>query len=304
MSTPPWDDVPLFDAPPPPWEDVPLFDGPNTEPPPWESPTAPAFDPATGEVLDPEPLTPGPLTYEEAIGRRSAPDAAVDDGSWDVGLVALTPTALAASASDTAAFTRSLREAIDGRLAAEYDRLRDGRDPGKPLEVAVEPELRYLTSAADTFTAVARVFTDAAAHARGQAGDIVLEVKPDDAQRLERKGGSASLRVGRTSSGGESVKVTVRQATETFADTDAILDVLVAHLIDERADLAATTGLPAVYAGGARDLAETVRGLTSPWSWKSSALDVLAGQLDDALKARLKAAYGRRPKGDPRTEVK
>lgn len=292
MSTGPWDDVPLFDAPPPPWEDVPLFDGPNTEPPPWESPTAPAFDPATGEVLDPEP---------------DLPDAAVDDGSWDVGLVALTPTALAASASDTATFTRSLRDAIDGRLAAEYDRLRDARDPGKPLDLAVEPELRYLTSAADTFTAVARVFTDAAAHARGQAGDIVLEVKPDDAERLERKGGTASLRVGRTSSGGDSVKVTVRQATETFADTDAILDVLVAHLIDEREDLDGSPSagtLPVLYASGARDLAETVRGLTSPWSWKSSALDVLAGQLDDTLKARLKAAYGRRPKGDPRTEVK
>ena len=291
MSTGPWDDVPLFDAPPPPWEDVPLFDSPNTEPPPWESPTAPAFDPATGEVLEPE---------------ADLPDAAVDDGSWDVGLVALTPTALAASASDTAAFTRSLREAIDGRLAAEYDRLRDGRDPAKPLTVAVEPELRYLTSAADTFAAVARVFTDAAAHARGQAGDIVLEVKPDDAERLERKGGTASLRVGRTSSGGESVKVTVRQATETFADTDAILDVLVAHLIDavEPPPALAPEWSEETLAIGARALAAAVRDLTSPWSWKSSALDVLAGQLDDALKARLVAAYGRRPKGDPRTEVK
>lgn len=292
MSTPPWGDVPLFDAPPPPWEDVPLFDSPNTEPPPWESPTAPAFDPATGEVLDPEPVV---------------PDAAVDDGSWDVGLVALSPTALAASASDTAAFTRSLREAIDGRLAAEYDRLRDARDPAKPLDLAVEPELRYLTSAADTFAAVARVFTDAAAHARGQAGDIVLEVKPDDADRLERKGGTASLRVGRTSSGGgESRKITVRQGTETFADTDAILDVLVAHLVDALDERMPDLDAVQVqqYANGARELAAGVRDLTSPWSWKSSALDVLAGQLDDDLKARLKAAYGRRPKGDPRTEVK
>lgn len=292
MSTGPWDDVPLFDAPTPPWEDVPLFDSPNTEPPPWESPTAPAFDPATGEVLDPEPV--------------ALPDAAVDDGSWDVGLVALTPTALAASASDTAAFTRSLREAIAGRLAAEYDRLRDGRDPAKPLTVAVEPELRYLTSAADTFAAVARVFTDAAAHARGQAGDIVLEVKPDDAERLERKGGTASLRVGRTSSGGDSVKVTVRQATETFADTDAILDVLVAHLIDGAmpGKITSETDAAVVYANGMRVAVAAVQGLTSPWSWKSSALDALAGQLDDDLKARLVAAYGRRPKGDPRTEVK
>src|SRR5690606_37490060 len=109
------------------------------------------------------------------------------------------------------------------------------------------------------FTEVGKVFTDLGRRARAMAGDLVLEAKPDDAERLERKGGSASMRV--SSSAGE-VKVTTTQPTETFADTDAILDVLVAHLLDERADLAATTGLPAVYAGGARDLAAAVRGLT------------------------------------------
>lgn len=234
----------------------------------------PLFDPATGEVLEPEaapvaaPAGPGPLV------------AGVD------------------LRADAHAYAGELRRALEDRVALEYDALLAERPDG-PLEVAVQPELRYLADASAVFAELGKVFTDLSRRTRGMAGDLVLESRPSAAERIEKSGGSASTRV--RSSAGE-VKVTTTQPTETFAETDQLVDVLVAHLVGDLGSGVTSAGA-AEYAAGARAMARALQDVTSPWSWKSSALDALRRAMPDALAARLAKAYGRRPKGEARTTI-
>lgn len=266
---------------PAPWDDVPLF----------EKPTAPVVEAlpwvntATGEILEAEPVA------DEPTSGALAP----------LVQVALTPEAVAAAGDDVAGFTRDLRDTITARMGEQYSALIAAR-PAGPLTVAVEPELRYLAAASDTFDAVGKVLTDAAKMARGLALDAVLEAKPEDADRLDRSGGSTSLRVGRKAEGGQgSVKVAVTQRTEVVTDTPGIIDVVVAHLLNRR-DLAVGEA-PTYYADGIRDGIEVLGALTSPPKWKTTALDALALELDDGLKARLVEAYHRRPVGEATAKI-
>lgn len=267
---------------PAPWDDVPLF----------EKPTAPVVEAlpwvntATGEILEAEPV-------DEPTSGALAP----------LVQVALTPEAVAAAGDDVAGFTRDLRGTITARMGEQYSALVAARPEG-PLTVAVEPELRYLAAASDTFDAVGKVLTDAAKMARGLALDAVLEAKPEDADRLDRAGGSTSLRVGRKAEGGQgSVKVAVTQRTEVVTDTPGIIDVVVAHLLN-RLDIPDSGGAAATYyAEGIRDGIEMIGVLTSPPKWKTTALDVLALELDDGLKARLVEAYHRRPVGEATAKI-
>ena len=261
----------------------------------------PAFDPETGELLGDE---------EEPTGAALAP---VDLASAAV---------LAIESVDheqVAAFTGDLRAALQTRRDALYQALLDRRPEGRPTPESVAPELTWLADVHDVFTAVGKVFTEQARDAKSLAGDVVLEVRTD--RDVEASGGSASVRVGVPGSRrGNAVKVTATQPTETFANTPAIVAVLVPYLLEREVSAGmpgseAVEDAPEAYAAGARDMARVLlglaghHGLLSSPGWKSSALDVLRGELQSMgeagndLAARLREAYGRRPKGNLRVEV-
>lgn len=242
---------------------------------------APLFDPATGEVLD-DPVT----AADAAPGPDTAAEPAEDAHGAVTGVVLdLGPH------EDVTAFTRALREQVTARIDSAYNALAAARPDG-PIEVAVRDELRWAASVIDTLDAVRRVFADTVKHVKGVTADVVQEARPD--RDLVKHGGTASLRMPARPQSDDDVKVTVTRATESWADLDAVLDVLVAHLIDEHAhDLDVGEAEP--YGRGVRDGLALAREVTSPWAVKSTALDALARRMPEPLSTRLAAAYGRRP---------
>ncbi len=270
----------IFDPAPSPFTDAERERARPTAP--VEDAPLPAFDPATGEVLDgPQDAAPAPTVQDAPVrpleDRTGADSVVLDLGPHD----------------DVTTFTRDLRSAVIGRIDSGYSALLAVRPDDQPIEVAVRDEVRWLAATVDTLSAVGRVFTDAARYAKSIAGDVVQEARPD--RDLVKHGGTASLRMPVRPQAEQDVKVTVTRATEPYADLDAILDVVVAHLIDAAAETNLSGAEVDAYAVGARDALAAAREVTSPWKVKTSSLDVLARRLPEPLADRLTAAYGRRP---------
>lgn len=242
----------------------------------------PSFDPATGEVLEepqePTPVSTGPEEPVRPLEDRTDASAL---------LLSLEPR------EDVAAFTRDLRARVNGRIDSAYSALAAARRDDQPVEVAVRPEVQWLAASHDTLMAMSNVFRDAAGMVKSIAADVVQDARPD--RDLVKNGGSASLRVPVAQGAAPEVKVTVTRPTEAFADLDAILDVLVAHLVGVAADAEVSGEEVEAYARGARDMIAAAQDVTSPWKVKTSALDVLVRRLPEDLAGRLRAAYGRRP---------
>lgn len=237
----------------------------------------PPFDPTTGEVLE-APQEPSPVSADADEPVRPLEDrAGVDSLVLDI-----------SPQQDVAAFTRDLRARVEGRIDSAYSALYAARRDDQPVEVAVRPEVRWLAASHDTLMAMAGVFRDAAGMVKSIAADVVQDARPD--RDLVKRGGSASLRVPVTPGATSEVKVTATRPTEAFADVDAILDVLVAHLLTDYDGNDITE-----YALGARAALAAAQDVTSPWKVKTSALDVLVRRLPEDLAGRLRAAYGRRP---------
>lgn len=271
-----------------PWDDVPLFD----EPPPWAQAPAATRDAATG------------LVYDAATGEVMTPEP-TEAVTGDVLHLAADQASVAAIADDLPGWTVALRTALEERVADEYSALLAARDQSAPIDVAVGPELRYLANAVETFETVANVFTEAARHAKQTAGDVALETRPEDATRIQQAGGSTSLRIGRRNEGGEgSVKVTVTQRTKVVTDTPALVRVILERLtmynIDDDIDI---DSLADAYQYGAISVLSVVQELTSPWTWKTSALDIYGRSLPEELRAEFYRAYHRAPVGEASTRI-
>lgn len=261
----------------------------------------PAHDPVTGELIEDVPTVVAP-TPVVADGGGPAPWPTDGPGSPAALLVRLGIDAIPAVASDLPAFAGALRRALSLRVADLHDRLRAQRPEGKPNEVIVAPELRALADAHETLSTIGKAFTTAGGDAKAAAGAVVAEVKGD-----RDTGGSTSLRVGSSSS---DVKVTVTQATEAWADDNAIIDALVAAGVGAQIGKPGTTPeMAAAYAEGARAMAGALFAALASPKWKTSTLDEIGrswaglGPEGLALASRLHAAYGRRPKGEPTTNI-
>lgn len=298
-----WDDEPQQ------WTDVPLLDGalePVTdetwmtplpaEPDPFD---LPPHDPVTGELIEPAQAA------EPVQSVTSLPPV---DGSPLPMLLAEHGALAVSMASDVQPFAADLGAYLEERISAQYDALVRARPTGAVTAEVVAAELRWSADAHEVLSAIGRVFTHHAGGVRELAGQAVQEVRAD--RDIERKGGSASVKVG--AAAGAAVKVTATRATETFAEDEQIVDVLVPMLLDGHPVHANHAD---AYARGARAMAATLIGtggtglLMSP-KWKSSALDALRERLqgaDDvastALATRLRAAYGRRPVGNVTTKI-
>lgn len=256
----------------------------------------PIVDMSTGEILDDSPSLDSGLPSSEIAG---LPTTSLADGA--VSAIAL--------AADVDAFAGELRRDLERRVDEQYGALVTLRPDGPVTEATVARELQWLADAHDVFVKIGAVFTEQARGVRSLAGDAVLEVRRD--RDLERTGGSASVKVGARGTG-EAVKVTATRSTDTFADDEPIVDVLVSHMLGR---LPADAVDPGAYAAGARDMADAllglhgVVGLLAAPKWKSTALDVLRELLESgdepsrALAVRLRAAYGRRPVGNVNTKI-
>lgn len=265
----------------------------------------PLHDPATGELLEDREHA-----HDDELLDSDPPQESVDDAAQQIALFASGGAAL-----NSATFVHDLRLALNARIdelyAAKAAQRRQRLSPTSgdvqpPTTSDVQPELLLLSDMHSTLTGVGRAFADAAKSTTQIASDVVLDVKHERAETIEQQGGTASVRVGGHQG---SVKVTTTQATKPFAETDQIVDVLIADLL---ADVD-VTGIErpdehvSLYAKGARDAIAGLLGLVSPLSWKTSALDVwqraLQTRNEEALASRLAAAYGRRPVGSLNTKI-
>ena len=268
---------------------------PDVAYPPDTTPLVP-FDSATGEVIEGElvgdDLPAGDFTDRALIPLRLA------QGSARAVHVFRDPEAVRG-------LTRELQTDLLARLRQMDVDARAARREGRITASVVAPELQLWGDAYETLDAISRAIAAGAKEARALAGEVVAEVEP------EKVHGSASVRVG--DGHGQDVKVTRTQPTEVAADTDKILDVLVAALADALPDRKRTQALDVVaadgvaYARGARDALTQLQQLVSPLKWKTTALDAWARRLDDAeqydLGVRLGHAYGRVAKGNPTVKI-
>lgn len=279
------------------------FDGaPPVEGDPFAEPL---HDPATGELL--EAMT---VTAQE-VGQAFGIDATTGLPTEWTSLERL-PQHMA---DDTAqamvfpergelqAFAGNLSRALDDRINALYNAAQAKRPAGPVTQAAIAGEVTTLAAISDLGKTLGGVFTRMDQAARSLLTDVLAEL-PRGAE-VEKRGGSMSVRIGTRPD--EDVQATLTQPTETFTDTPGIVDVLVPHLLSQDPGMA--DSLPvAAYAQGARDMAAVLlEQLLAAPKWKSTALDALRADLERSaepgLAARLDAAYGRRPKGDPRATV-
>lgn len=281
--------------------------------------TEPLVDPATGEILDPEPIvsaSPTPTLDYRAADLPPGPVASwapVTPGQEVATLVDVLPVSMAGLAAEAvvfpargelAAFAGNLGSAVEDRINALYGAVLAKRPAGKPTEATVGPEVELLANISDLGKTLGTVFARMDTSARSLLQDVVLEVRAD--RDVEKRGGSASVRVGVRA--GEDVKVTATQPTVVHTDTPGIVDVLVPHLLDSHPDVDVSG-----FAAGARAMAAIllglgeVNGLLASPKWKSTALDALRNDIERAgtpgLPGRLDAAYGRKPSGNVQTTV-
>lgn len=200
--------------------------------------------------------------------------------------------------------TRSLSGALVEQVRQVWTEARTPRvakTAGKaPNEVEVAEELRVLADARDTLTAVAKALTTGADEARAIAGEVLAEVAPD-----ERKAKTVRLADGH----GWDLKVSRTQPTEVSVNLDEVQDVLASWLLGQFAK--ASPGMDPAhlhYAKGVRAGMAGLLGVLTKPSVRTTALDALVRTMEGAgeepLALRLRHAYGRKSKGEPRIEVK
>lgn len=310
---------------PPQWDDAAqVFDGaPEPEGDPFDQPL---YDPATGEVLDPEPTTFAGLPV--VTSTQVPPDTFLLTTAEHAAAITALDALPQHMADDTAqavafpergelqAFAGNLSRALDDRVNALYNAAQQRRPAGPTTQASLAGEVTTLAAISDLGKTLGEVFTRMDKGARSLLADVLGELPR--AAEVEKHGGSMSVRVGVRP--GEDVKATITQPTEVFTDTAGIVDALVPHLIAVSADRGGlsevTEGIgtaTAAYASGARAMAAALLGLdgglgllASP-KWKSTALDALRADLERSaepgLAGRLDAAYGRRPVGNVQTKV-
>lgn len=242
------------------------------------------FDPATGEIIEDQP------EVDDATAGRILDALAAHAAVADPLVLHIGPHA------DIDAYSANLRGAIRARIDAGYNALVSAR-PDAPIDVAVAPELRWLTATHDTLDTVGRVFADAIKDVKSITGDVIQEARPE--RELHKVGGTASVRVARVEGEEGTVKASVTQPTKAFAELPAILDVLVADMLAQVDAAGWSEEQVAAYADGARDALARAQEITNPWGVKTSVLDKWLPLLPDALAARLRAAYGRKVHGNP-----
>jgi hypothetical protein len=191
-----------------------------------------------------------------------------------------------------AQLTHNARVELLRQLDALAADARSRRPDGRVTSSTIAPEVTLMADAHDTLRAIVSVFDAGVQRTRSISGELAVELV-DDPRR------QSSLRVG-DAHGGD-VKVTRTQPTEMRIDADAIIDVIVAELVDELG-----SGHVA-FARGARDAIALYRSLTAAHTFKSSALDEHVRSLESRelfdLALRLGHAYGRVSKGDAQVKI-
>lgn len=203
-----------------------------------------------------------------------------------------------------AATTRDLRtDVLDvvrrRSVTRRQDRIRrlDGEAPSTPGDL--RREVVGATNDASVLEAVAGVFAAGAVEAKAIAGELLDELPP------YRGKPRASIKVG----DGQGMELTVKREArrDLEVNVDEIVDVLVAWQVSGY-ETETSTGTATTYAAGVRDGIAILRGVlsTTP-TFRSSALDAVALSLEndgeDDLARRLRKAYGRVEKGEPRVVV-
>lgn len=240
-------------------------------------------DVVDAEVVDDEPE---PITAELAVIAQLADDSAQ-------------AVALFRDPDAVRTLTRELGASLVERVQLLGADAKSRRVDGKVTQAVVAGEVQVLADAFDTLTAVSNAVKRGATEAQALLGDVVAEVVPEKADA-----GTGSIKVG--DGHGADVKVTRTQGTKVEAQSDTIVDVLVSKLLTDAAGGGELTDAKA-YAAGAREAIAALLELMSPPGWKTTALDALAKQLEDAQDfdnaIRLGHAYGRVAQGDPKTKV-
>jgi hypothetical protein len=246
-----------------------------------------------GEPVEPEPVRPAPEpgTFAEDVERHLPAVLAEDVGlaveDWRDPEVA-------------ARFADDVRTRVLEQVRAQYAPLLEARPEGRVVDATVAPEVSFLASAVTALDALAGAVKAGADEARSIAGEVLSDVKGEKGTRTLKAADPYGPIVLKRTTGS---KMSTR-------DED-LLDVLVASLVgaaEDEDDAAARNPVWAVYyARGLRDGLAALLSLTSSPSWKSTALDALAKQLEEreehALAIRLQHAYGRVDSGSPRITV-
>ncbi len=253
--------------------------------------------PAVFEWDEPLPGMPDesvPNDTDVAFLREERKDLAVraEDVVEDTVLTLVEPDVVLAFATD-------VRRRVLMSVRQFYAEHKERRRPGRLTEAHVAPELVFLAGAADALDALADAIRAGAQEARSIAGDVIADVKL--AEQGDTRIGTVSMKVGAPDGSVISAKRT--QPSKLDVNADTIVDVLVPHVVkDMNIRSNQTAG-----AAGARRMAVELLCLAS-LSWRTSALDHLATQLEQAdehdLAIRLRHAYGRKPHGDPKVELK
>ncbi len=262
----------------------------------WDEPLPGMPEEVRRFIDDPdEGVTASDVTDHEELEHTPSAEVAVqvDTAAHDALLTLTNPDTVLAVATDA-------RRRVLGTVRDLYERIRSARRPGRLTEAHIAPELVFLAGAADALDALADAIRAGAQEARSIAGDVIADVKL--AEQGDTRIGSVSLKVGVPDGSVISAKRT--QPSKLDVNANAILDVLVPYKL---VSAAANGYEPIAYATAFRDGCAHLMRLAS-LSWRTSALDHLATQLEQAdehdLAIRLRHAYGRKPHGDPKIELK
>ncbi len=200
-------------------------------------------------------------------------------------------------------FATETRRHVVASVRQLYEVCRRRRRPGRLTEAHVAPELVFLAGAADALDALADAIRAGAQEARAIAGDVIADVNL--AEQGDTRIGTVSIKVGAPD--GSVINAKRTQPSKLQANADAIVDVLVAGMVAKDGAPTASREFDRGFAAGGRVMATRLQNLAA-LSWRTSALDHLATQLEQAdehdLAIRLRHAYGRKPHGEPKIELK
>ncbi len=212
-------------------------------------------------------------------------------------------TATLAEPDGVLAFATDTRRRVVSTVRELYRQHRARRRPGRLTEAHVAPDLVFLAGAADALDALADAIRAGAQEARSIAGDVIADVKL--AEQGDTRIGTVSLRVGAPDGSVISAKRT--QPSKLQVNAGAVVDVIVAQGASDAIADEWTPEKTHAYVAGLREGFRRLHQLAA-LSWRTSALDHLATQLEQAdehdLAIRLHHAYGRKPHGDPKIELK
>lgn len=268
---------------------------------PWAKPPTPAAD----EVPHVQDEPPWEVSGDPVVPTVEFDQQPVEDERRDV--VALIAddsgraVALFRDPDEVQRMARSLSGALVDQVRQVWMQARNPRvakhgPDHAPSEIEVAEELRTMADARDTLTAIARAITTGADEARAITAEVLAEVAPD-----ERKAKTVRLADGH----GWDLKVSRSQPTEVSVDLDAVQDVLAGWLLSK---VVGDVTQQAAYAHGVRAAFEALLGVLAKPSVRTTALDALVKTIEGAgeedLALRLRHAYGRKSKGEPRVEIK